>query len=70
MGWKCSGTHYHLKVNNHLVTSAQGIAKIINEFFVEKVQRNRSGMRDAIFSLAKVKETMQIETETCILVIG
>ena len=59
MGWKCSGTHYHLKVNNHLVATAQGIAKLNNEFFIEKAHRIISGMRNAIFSFAKVKETMQ-----------
>ena len=62
MGWKSSGSPHQLLVDNKLVTSAKEIAKLINNFFIDKVQKIRSGMENAPFSLSKVKEIMQNKT--------
>ena len=63
MGWKSSGTPHQLKVDNQLVTSAKKIAKLMNEFFIGKVQKIRSAMQNSVFSLAKVHDIM--ENKTC-----
>ena len=45
MGWKTTGTPHQLEVNNKLVTKASTIAQVMNEFFIEKVQLIRNGLR-------------------------
>ena len=62
MGWKSSGSPHQLLVDNKLITSAKEIAKLINNFFIDKVQKIRIGMENASFSLSKVKEIMQNKT--------
>ena len=59
MGWKSSGTPHQLSVDNQLITSAKKIAQSMNNFFIEKVQIIRNGMRNAPFSLDKVHDIMQ-----------
>ena len=62
MGWKSSGTPHQLLVDNQLVTSAKKIAKLVNIFFIDKVQKIRSQMKNANFSLVKVREIMGNKT--------
>ena len=59
MGWQSQGTPNQLTVDNKLVTSAKKIAKFMNEFFVNKVETIRAGIRVATFSVSKVQEIMQ-----------
>ena len=58
MGWKTQGTPNQLKVENQLVTSAKKIAQLMNEYFLNKVQLIRDGMRAVTFSLDKVHDIM------------
>ena len=46
MGWKSTGTPSQLEVNNRLETKASNIAKLMNEFFIEKVLQIRNGLRE------------------------
>ena len=62
MGWKTQGTPNQLKVDNQLVTSAKKIAQYMNEYFINKVQVIRDGMREVTFSLAKVHDIMLNKT--------
>ena len=45
MCWKTTGTPSQLEVNGRLITKAKTIAVIMNNFFIEKVQLIRRGMR-------------------------
>ena len=41
MGWKSNGSPTQLLVDNKLITSSKDIAKLLNDFFVEKIERLR-----------------------------
>ena len=58
MGWKSTGTPTQLKVNNQLITSAKKIAKLMNEFFLNKVENIRASMPAADLNTSKVEEVM------------
>ena len=59
MGWKSTGTPTQLKVNNQLVTSAKKIAQLMNEFFLDKVNRIRASMPAAEFDTTKIQNAME-----------
>lgn len=59
MGWKSTGTPTQLKVNNQLVTSAKKIAQLMNEFFLDKVNRIRASMPAAEFDTTKIENAME-----------
>ena len=42
--WKSTGTPHQLEVNNVLETISSRIAKLMNEFFIEKVKNIRDKM--------------------------
>ena len=44
MNWKSNGTPHQLEVDNVLETKASGIAKIMNDFFINKVRAIRDAM--------------------------
>ena len=44
MNWKTSGTPHQLEVNNVLETKASGIARIMSDFFINKVRNLRDAM--------------------------
>jgi hypothetical protein len=58
MGWKSQGTPNQLSIGNQLVTSARLIAQAMNEFFINKVQTIRAGMRSVAFNINMVREIM------------
>ena len=45
MGWKTTGTPSQLEINNTLETKASNIARIMNEFFIDKVLRIQNGLQ-------------------------
>ena len=45
MGWRSTGTPSQLEVDNRLETKPSDIARIMNDFFINKVQTIRGGMR-------------------------
>ena len=45
MGWKSTGTPSQLEVDNKLVTKASKIAELMNNFFIQKVQKIRQGLK-------------------------
>ena len=45
MGWKATGTPSQLEMNNTLETKASNIARIMNEFFIDKVLMIRNGLQ-------------------------
>ena len=59
MGWKSTGTPHQLDFRNQLVTKASQIAKIMNEFFINKVRNIRNGMRQLP---QKLEECVKIMT--------
>ena len=59
MGWKIPGTPNQIKVKNDLITSAKEIAKQMNEYFIQKVLKIRSGMQVSDFSISGVKSIME-----------
>ena len=44
MGWKSTGTPHQLEVNNVLETKPSRIAKIMNDFFINKIKTIRNNM--------------------------
>ena len=58
MGWKSTGTPNQLVVDNFLITSAKKIAQLMNNFFINKVETIRAGMKAAVFSVEKVEDIM------------
>ena len=58
MGWKTNGTPHQLEVNGKLVTKASTIAKLMNEFFIEKVQLIRRGLRRVSEKLEECRRIM------------
>ena len=62
MGWKSTGTPTQLKVDNQLITSAKKIAQLMNEYFLNKVDRIRAGMPAAAFDTSKIRDFMLNKT--------
>ena len=68
MGRKTTGTPAQLEVNNKLEAKASRIAKIMNNFFIQKVLNIRSGLRKLPEWYEGCKATM--EGKTCSLELG
>ena len=58
MDWKSTGTPHQLEVNNVLETKACRIAKLMNEFFIEKVRTIRDSMAAAPENLSQCLKLM------------
>ena len=59
MNWKSPGTPSQIEVNNQLITSAREIAKLMNQFFIDKVRLIRAGMGHVVTNLAQCKSIME-----------
>ena len=59
MNWKSTGTPTQLEVNNVLLTSAGSIAELMNNFFIEKVNLIRAGMRNVAANFSSCRDIMQ-----------
>ena len=58
MGWKTTGTPHQIEVDNKLVTKASSIAKLMNEFFIDKVLKIRTVLRKVSEKLEHCKDIM------------
>ena len=59
MKWKSPGTPSQLEENGILVTSAKLIAKVMNQFFIDKVRIIRANMAKVVINLAPCKKIME-----------
>ena len=63
MNWKCPGSPSQIVVDNILVTKARDIAEHMNNFFIDKVNRIRSCMRNVPWDLQAC--TVIMEGKNC-----
>ena len=64
MNWKTTGTPHQIEVNGKLVTQASLIAKLMNEYFIDKVQKIRLAMGQTLENLSvctKIMTDKQLE---------
>ena len=59
MNWNTPGSPTQIEDGNKLVTSAKEIAKLMNQFYIDKVKLIRAGMGDTVTNLAQCKSIMQ-----------
>ena len=59
MNWKSPGTPSQIEVNGQLVTSAALIATHMNQFFINKVQLIRAGIRHVVVNLGQCRNIME-----------
>ena len=58
MDWKTTGTPHQIEVDGRLITKASLIAKYMNEFFIDKVQKIRQAMGQTAENLSTCSEIM------------
>ena len=59
MGWKTVGTPAQLEEHSKLITSATAIAKVMNQFFVDKVKQIRQKMASVVINLTHCMHIME-----------
>ena len=59
MEWRSVGSPSRIEVDNCLITSARSIAEHMNNFFIEKVRKIKSGMQTLTLSLNSCKLIME-----------
>ena len=59
MGWKSTGTPNQLEVDGKLETKASKIAQVMNDFFIDKVQAIRNGLRQVPENLVECLKIMR-----------
>ena len=59
MEWRSVGSPSRIEVDNCLITSAHSIAEHMNNFFIEKVRKIKSGMKTLTLSLNSCKLIME-----------
>ena len=59
MNWKTPGTPVQIEVDNKMFTSSKAVAKIMNEYFIDKVRQIRNGMGHIVTNLTQCRNIME-----------